>query len=96
MHSSTTFGGGACLTQGYAGCGEDMPKPVYMVQCSGVGEEKGQITPLLCRLPWAQHIYKEGLISTAVNSGSTGEYGRCRTLLHNGFQEWILASKDGA
>ena len=84
-----------CLTQGYAGCWGNMPQPVPMVQCGGVGAEKGWITLLLCRLPQAQCTYQEGLVSTAMNSGSAEEYGRCRTLLHDGFQEWILASKDG-
>ena len=96
MHSSTTFGGGAHLSQGYAGGGGDTPKPVPMVQHGGVGAEKGQITLLLCRLPQAQHMYQEGLISTAMNSGSTGEYGGCCTLLHDGFQGQILTSIDGA
>ena len=73
-----------------------MSQPVPMVQCGGVGVEKGWITLLLYRLPQAQHTYQEGLISTAVNSGSTGEYGRHCTLFHYGFQKQILASKDGA
>ena len=95
MHTPTTFGGGACLTHGHAGHGGDMPQPVPMVQHSGVGAEKGWISTL-CRLLQAQHTYQEGLVSLAVNSRSTGEYGRCHTLLHDGFQEQILASKDGA
>ena len=95
MHSSTTFLGGAHLSQEYAGCRDNMPQPVPMVQCGGVGAEKGQITSLLCRLPQAQCIYQEGLVSTGVNSGSTGEYGGCHALPQDGFQEQILASKDG-
>ena len=96
VHTSTTFGGGACLIQGHAGCGGDMPQPVPMVQHSGASVEKGWITTLLCRLLQAQHTYQEGLISLAMNSGSTGEYGRQCALLHNGFYEWILVSKEGA
>ena len=30
-----------------------------------------------------------------MDTGGTGEYGRCHTLLHDGFQEQILASEDG-
>ena len=66
-----------------------------MVQHGGVGAEKGKITLLLCRLPQAQRTYQEGLISTALNSGSAGEYGKHHALLHYGFQEQILAIKDG-
>ena len=95
MHTSTTFGGGARLTQGYAGCGGNMPQPVPMVQCGGASVEKGWITVLLCRLLQAQCTYQEGLVSLAANSGSTGEYGRHCTFFHSGFQEQILASKNG-
>ena len=73
-----------------------MPQPVPMVQCGGVGAEKGWITLLLCRLLQAQCMYQEGLASTAMNSESAGEYGGCCTLLHYEFQEQILASKDGS
>ena len=41
MHTSIVFG--ACLTQGHAGCGDDMPQPVPMVQCDSVGAEKGSL-----------------------------------------------------
>ena len=95
MHSSTTFGRGVHLTQGYAGHRGDMPQPVSMVQCGGVGVEKVWITLLLCRFLQAQHTYQEGVVSIPINSGSTGEYGRHHILLHNGFQEQILASEDG-
>ena len=47
MHTLTTFGGGAHLTPGYAGCGGDMPQPVSVVQCSGTGEKEIWITALL-------------------------------------------------
>ena len=40
MHTSTAFGGGACLTQGCAGCRGDMSQPVPMVQHGGAGVEK--------------------------------------------------------
>ena len=89
------FGGGAHLSQGYAGHGGDMPQPVPMVQHGGVGAEKGWITLLLCRLLQAQCMYQEGLVSTTMNSGSAREYGRCCILPHDEFQEQILASKDG-
>ena len=72
-----------------------MPQPLPMVQCGGVGVEKGQITTPLCRLTQAQRVYQEGLVSLAMNSGSVGEYCRCHALLQDGFQERILASKDG-
>ena len=85
MHTSTTFGGGEHLAQGHAGCEGGMPQPVPMVQCGGVGTEKGWITMLLCRLPQAKHTYHEELISLAANSESAGDYGRCHTLLHDGF-----------
>ena len=81
-HTSTTLGGGVRLTQVHAGHEGDMPQPVPMVHHGGVGAEIGQITTLLCRLPQAQCTYQEGL---AANSGSTGEYGGHRALLHNGF-----------
>ena len=87
MHTSTAFGGVAYLAQGCAGCGGDTLQPVPMVQHGGVGVEEGWIMMLLCRLPQAQPMYQEGLLSLATNSGSTGEYGRCCTLLHDGFQE---------
>ena len=85
MHTSTAFRGGVHLTQGHAGSGGDTPQPVPMVQCGGVGAEKGWITKLLCRLSQAQCMYQEGLVSLAANLGSTGEYGGCCALLHNGF-----------
>ena len=72
-----------------------MTQPVPMVQCSGATVDKGQITALLCRLPQAQHTYQEGLISLAMNSGSAGQFGRHHTFFQNGFQEQILASKNG-
>ena len=48
-HSSTAFGGGEHLAEGYAGYRDNTPQPVPMVQHGGVGVEKGWITPLLCR-----------------------------------------------
>ena len=80
---------GTCWMRG------DTPQPIPMVQCSGASVEKGWITMLLCRLLQAQCTYQEGLVSLAANSGSTGEYGGCCALLHDGFQEQILASKNG-
>ena len=62
------FRAGVYLSQGYAGHGCNTPQPVPIVQCSGVGAEKGWIIPLLCRLSQAQHTYQERLISTATNS----------------------------
>ena len=47
MHTSTTSGGGVCLTLGYAGCGGDMPQSVHMVQHGGTGEKERWITALL-------------------------------------------------
>ena len=96
IHTSTAFGEGACLTLVYAGCGGDMPKPVPMVQHGGARVEKGWITVLLCRLLQAQCTYQEGLVSLAMNSGSIEKYGRHHTFFHDGFQEQILASKNGA
>ena len=44
----TSFGGGAHLTPGYAGCGGDMPQPVPVVQQhGGTGEKERWITALL-------------------------------------------------
>ena len=47
MHAPPAFGGGAHLTLGYAGCGDDTPKPVSVVRCSGSGEKERWITALL-------------------------------------------------
>ena len=85
MHTSTKFGGGACLTQGYNGCRGNTPQPVPMVQHGSDSVEKGCITAVLCRLPQAQCMYQEGLISLAMNAGSIGKYGGCSALFQNGF-----------
>ena len=37
----------------------------------------------------------KGLIPTAADTGSAGEYGWCHTFFNDGFQEQILASPDG-
>ena len=73
-----------------------MPQPVPMVQYGGAGAEKGWITALLCGLPQAQCMYQEGLVSLAMDSGGTGEYGGYCAFFQDGFQEQILANKDGA
>ena len=44
----------------------------------------------------AQCVDQKGLIPTAADTGSTGEYGRCCAFFNDGFQEQILASPDGA
>ena len=41
-------------------------------------------------------MHKKGLISFAADPGGFGEYGGCHTFFHNGLQEQILASQDGA
>ena len=51
-----------CLTQRHAGCGDNMPQPVFMVQCSGISSEKGWNSALLCGFLQAQCIYQKGLI----------------------------------
>ena len=72
---------GICWSRG------DTPQPVPMLQHGGASAEKGWISALLCRLPQAQCMYQEGLISLAVNSGSAAEYGGCCTFFHDVFQE---------
>ena len=66
-----------------------------MMQCCGTGEEERQDATLLCRFPQAEHMYQEGFLSAAADTGSIGEYGRCCTVLYNGFQEWVLAGQNG-
>ena len=72
-----------------------MPQPVPMMQRGGASVEKGWITALMCTLVQAQHTYQEELLSPAANLGSAGEYGGHCAFFHDGFQERILASKDG-
>ena len=44
---------------------------------------------------WPQCMDKERFISPTKDTRSAGEHGRSCTLLHNGFQEWILAGPHG-
>ena len=83
------------LTQGHVISGGNTPQPVLLVQRGGAGSQKVWNSALLCRFPPAQHVHQEGFIPTAKNTGSAGKHGRCHTFLNNGFQEWILASKNG-
>ena len=55
--------------------GGDTPQPVPLVQCSGIGSEKGWNIARLHGFPQAQCADQEGLFSAAAGRGSTGEYG---------------------
>ena len=74
------------LTQGHAGGRGNTPKPLPLVQCSGIGLEKGWNSALLHGFPQAQCMDQKGLIPTA---RSAGEYGGCRAFFNDGFQEWM-------
>ena len=45
------------LDEVHAGCGGDMPQPVPLVQCSGIGLEKGWNSAFLHGFLWAQCMY---------------------------------------
>ena len=84
MHSPTTSGWGMHLTQRHAGCRESPPQPVPVVQHGGIGSEKGWNSALLHEFLQAQHMYQKGLIPTAMDTGSTGQYGWHHTFFDNG------------
>ena len=42
-----------------------------------------------------QHMYEEGLVPHATDSGGPGKHGRVSTFLIDGFQVRLLADKDG-
>ena len=42
-----------------------------------------------------QHADKEGFLPSSQDTRGTGEYGQSCTLIHHGFQEWILAGVHG-
>ena len=53
----------------------------------------------LCAFAWisaGSTWDQKGLVPTATDTESAGEYGRCHAFFNDGFQEWILASPDGA
>ena len=72
------------LTQEYAGCEGDTPQPVPVMQCGGIGSEKGWKSTFLRRFMKAQCMYQKGLIPTATDTGSTGEHGGHSAFLNNG------------
>ena len=47
-HWSTLVGGGVHITLGHAGGRSDLPRPIIMVQCGGLGVEERWYSVLLC------------------------------------------------
>ena len=92
VYTSTPFGGGMRLPQGYVGSRSDLPEPIPMVQCSCLGPEEGWYPMFLLGLQAPQCAHEEGLIPFTLHSGGLGKHGGVSTFLINGFQVGLLAN----
>ena len=72
-------------------------RPSQSAWCNAVVLVRKKVWQLtfLYQLLTSEHMYKEGFLPIAPNTGGTGEFGRCWSLFLPGSEVRILADKNG-
>ena len=93
----TSFPGrGAGISLRYVGCWGNMSQSVAVVQHGFIVPQEGWDFALLHGFLSPECGHQEGFVSSAQDTVSAGEYGRCGTFFLHRLQEWLLASQNGA